>query len=829
MPSTRSIERFARRSFWRRRLVVQRWRLRLSGVRLAFRTALTEGNDRALTIVSLLRAALIPALTCVVVWGGIESGSWWLRQHGPDGLHWVASRVTQEPFDGLFGAGIGATATFLGLYWATVGVVASTVYASVPAAVRNLFVSERSGTVFVRGTLYALVLGLLQLGFSAATDLPPTRVGVLVFTGLCGVSALWLVVLGSRLFNFFDSSTLASGLPRRFERAIRRASARSRLPRIAADITAHAEAVRVLTLLSNLAALSAARPERTDLGRYRVARYLLLIVAINHKFTGTIASSSAWWRRVSQHQNYFAVEHLRLTSALDTSTSVPPTQVIDYQWVERRVAETLADILEMMQTPAERAQAIGVLHSIAARSRDMGRHNLVAEALTLREPLVAQSTRFSTGTSPEEASIALAEAEPAVLQLTDLWLGFVDRCEHMTGRDLAADFTSALSSVHALYRAGLPREVITLAEELVSKRRFETAIAGAHITPMWWLQHHVAQSLTGYIVSSAGQILDATEETLGTARLLAGRGDEQRAAVALVAALELSHKIRAHDAKVQAHLEQLESFRSNAVSGGWPSRPPIVERAAAFRADVVVALSRLLPALRVETHDSSRPDLYGQAYQVVTQAAWDYLRDDRSDTATSLFDALLMEFDVARLRASVDFKDRSPDLRFELTAEPLITVMDISGVAYLMQELNGHGIWDAVVTAWDDLLERGGQPLLRQLLIAGQLQDGFGVGPGQMVRTQRGIRLRQLLHDRGIGDGMGFSRMTRRQRDSDISPALQIFADTYGFHDRPWQYFFVEYLAAKLPENETLPREVTELARQLDRLRDRGSDSTEEQ
>ncbi|MBF4626081.1 hypothetical protein ITJ51_00875 [Curtobacterium flaccumfaciens] len=828
MPSTRPIERFARRSYWRRRLVLQRWRLRLSGFQLAVRAAITEGNDQAVTSIALLRAALVPMLVCFVVWGGIETGSLWLRHHGADNLRWLASRVTQESYDGLLGAGIGATSTFLGLYWATVGVVASTVYSSVPGAIRNLFVSERSGTIFVRGTLYALVLGLLQLGFSAATGLHPTCAGLLVFTGLCGVSALWLVVLGGRLFNFFDSSTLASGLPQRFERAIRRAGARSRLPHSAADITAHAEAARVLTLLSNLAVLSAARPRRTDLGRIRIARYLLRVVTINHQFAGTIASSSAWWQRVSQHQNYFAIEHLRLTSALATSTGVPPTRAIDYQWVERRVAETLDDILAVMQTPAERGRAIDLLHTVAERSRDMGRRNLVAEALALREPLVAQATRFSTGTNPEEASVALAEAEPAVLQLTDLWLGFVDQCGHSTTRDLAADFTSALFSLRALYRSGLPREVITLAEELISKRRSETVIAGAHVTPMWWLQHHLARSLTGYLVSSAGQILDASEDTLRIARLLAARGDEQRAAVALLAALELSHKIRAHNATVQAHLEQLERFRSDAVSGDWPSRPPIVERAAAFRADIVVALSELLAALRVETHDSSRPDLYGQGYQVVTEAAWDYLLDDRSDTARSLFDALLKEFDVARLRASADFRDLSPELRFELTAEPLITAMDISGVAYLMQELNEHGIWDAVVAAWDDLLERGGQTLLRQLLIAGQLQDGFRFGPGQMVRTQRAIRLRQLLHDRGVGDGDGFSRLARRRRDPDVSPALQIFADTYGFHDRPWQYFFVEYVTAKLTDNETLPREVMELATQLDRLRDRGTDTTEE-
>lgn len=807
---------------------MQRWRWRLSGFQLASRTLATEGNDRTLAIIALLRAALIPALICTALWGALEVGSWWFREYGPNHLRWLGARVTQEAYAGFLGAGIGATATFLGLYWATVGVVASTVYASVPGAIRNLFVSERSGTVFVRGTLYALVLGVLQYGFSAATGLRPTRPGVLIFMVLCGVSALWLVVLGSRLFNFFDSSTLASGLPRRFERALRQAGARSLLPRIATDITAHTEATRVLNLLSNLAALSAARPSRTDLGRYRIAQCLLRIVSINHQFTGTIASSSAWWQRISQHQNYFAVEHLRLTSALATSTGIPPTRVTDYQWVERRTAEILDNILAVMQTPVERAQAIGLLHRVAERSREMGRHNLVAEALTLRAPLVAQATRFSTGTDPEQASIALAEAEPAVLQLTDLWLGFVDRCKSSTSRDLAADFTSALSSVRTLYRSGLPRKAITLAEEFIDKRRSETAIAGAHVTPMWWLQHHLARSLTEYIASSAGQILDASEDTLSTTRLLVGRGDEQRAAVALLAALELSHKLRVHDAAVQAHLEQLESFRSDAVSGDWPSRPPIVERAEAFRADVVVALAALLPALRVETHDSSRPDLYGQAYQVATEAAWDYLLDDRLDTTESLFDALLEEFDSARLRASADFRDRSPELRFELTAEPLITAMDISGVAYLMQELNGHGVWDAVVAAWDDLLERGGQVLLRQLLIAGQSQDGFGFGPGQMVRTGRGIRLRQLLHDRGIGDGADLNRMSRRRRDPAVSPALQIFADTYGFHDRPWQYFFVKYLTAKLPDNETLPRQVAELAAQLHRLHDRGTDSSEE-
>jgi hypothetical protein len=824
MPSTRPIERFSRRRFWLRRVMIHRWRWRLSLLQLGTRTRFTASGDHMLAVVRLLRAAVIPALISGGIWFGIEVGCWWLREHGPDQLRWVGARVAAEPYDGLLGAGIGATATFLGLYWATVGVVASTVYASVPGDIRNLFVRERSGTVFVHATLSALILGLLQLGAAAATNRHPTAVGVLAFTALCGIAALWLVVLGNRLFNFFDSSTLASGLPRRFERAIQQAGARSLLPRIATDVTAHNDASRVLELLTGLAALSAARPARTDTGRYRLALYLLHILTVNQRFKGTVASTSAWWQRVPQYRNYFAVDHLRLTSALATSTGISPTGVTDYQWVERRVAEILDNLLAAMQSPAERTRAVRLLHEIAAGSRGMARQNLVREALTLRAPAIAQATRFPTGLNPEEVSVALAEAEPSVLQLTDLWLGFVDRCRSANNRELAADFTNALGSVRALYRSTLPRETITLVEELIAKRDAETVIAGRHITPMWWLHHFVARSVAVDVTASVEQILDASVDTLRIARLLADRGDNQRASVALFAALELSHKIAVHAGVVHTHLTQLQQFRRPTIGGGgWPAPPPIAERAASFREQVLVTLTAQLSALREEAHDGSRPDLYGQAYQVVNEAAWDYLLADRAEAATTLFTGLLQELDSARLRVSTDFKEHDPELRVELTAEPIIAVMDISGVAYLMQELNGHGIWDAVTAAWDDLIARGGPVLLRQLLIAGRAQEGLPFGPGQLVRTGRGIRLRQLLHERGIRDDDAFSMPLQRRPTPTPTPTvsvpLQIFADTYGFHDRPWQYFFVQYVAGKLPDDQTLPREVAELARQLQRRR----------
>ena len=108
----------------------------------------------------------------------------------------------------------------LALFFTTVGVIASTAYARVPGEIRSLFVRERTSLIYVWNVAVALLVGLALLTMPLVAHRWPHGLTVLLFAVLTAFSVLSLVVLGTRLFNFFDLSTLSLPLRHRFLRGV---------------------------------------------------------------------------------------------------------------------------------------------------------------------------------------------------------------------------------------------------------------------------------------------------------------------------------------------------------------------------------------------------------------------------------------------------------------------------------------------------------------------------------------------------------------------------------------------------------------------------------
>ena len=80
-------------------------------------------------------------------------------------LHWgsLFRPVSSSNYETFVGAAVGAQATFLALFFTTVGVIASTAYARVPGEIRQLFVRERTSLIYVWNVAVALLVGLALL------------------------------------------------------------------------------------------------------------------------------------------------------------------------------------------------------------------------------------------------------------------------------------------------------------------------------------------------------------------------------------------------------------------------------------------------------------------------------------------------------------------------------------------------------------------------------------------------------------------------------------------------------------------------------------------
>ena len=135
----------------------QRRHLRVSRMWLSLRdrSALFRQDSRVLA--TLLRSVLAPLAITAVVVGALEAIAEMLQQV----VHWggLFAPVAIDSYATLVGAAVGAEAVFLALFFTTVGVIASTTYADVPAEIRGLFIRERTSLLYVWSVTMALLVG----------------------------------------------------------------------------------------------------------------------------------------------------------------------------------------------------------------------------------------------------------------------------------------------------------------------------------------------------------------------------------------------------------------------------------------------------------------------------------------------------------------------------------------------------------------------------------------------------------------------------------------------------------------------------------------------
>lgn len=276
---------------------------------------------------------------------------------------------------------VGAEATFLGLFFTTVGVIAATAYAHVPGEIRRLFVQERSSRTYAKVLVWALVSGIALLG-AGALGYTPHALSVEFFALLSIFSVLSLLRLGVDLFNFFDVSALGDPLPRRFGTAAKAAATRSRSPERRAD-TAGQEAAQVLERYRQLAVLVIHRRGGESRAPIQLSYQLLEMWGTYATLKPSIPTTSPWFALVPSHPNWLALDADQRRLALEFQIMAPGKEALDHLWVERQIGQTLRKLLVETLRGDDWASGIGVVDVAHEHVAQLSTGLHVEEALLL--------------------------------------------------------------------------------------------------------------------------------------------------------------------------------------------------------------------------------------------------------------------------------------------------------------------------------------------------------------------------------------------------------------------------------------------------------------
>jgi hypothetical protein len=479
----RKIDRFGTRRYWASISRSDSRRATKSGLASKATRLFTDKKASVATSSKLVQKTAFTALSGVLLFVLCEAVGWMLFALAPAPLSLGGQVLDTQAWTNLVAALSGAIAAFLGLFYATVGIVASTVYQSAPGEIRSLFVEERDSSAYVRGVVRALLLGIALLSASAL-GYEPRAFTIAVFAIMCTGSIAILTFLGRQLFNFFDPSSLAKGLLRSFIGAIRLASQPRTRAAEASQLAAHNDASRVMRLYDQLTQLVLARPIQDPRGPAKLAREVLAAVHVSTQAKTSIPSASRWWSSSQQHQDWLLLNHTERLVAASSPGWLPAKSGPDHLWVERRLLQSLSNAFAALASSPRPVLAVEIADESGPLARAMGQRLQIEEGLLLAE-VVASAMEKLVFSTPAQFALTdvehAAAAERSVLPLQRLWDGLLDASRHASALDLKALLNDE-SLTSAAYAHTLPRSVLVQIEKFSEALQRERLIEGVRIT-----------------------------------------------------------------------------------------------------------------------------------------------------------------------------------------------------------------------------------------------------------------------------------------------------------------------------------------------------------
>jgi hypothetical protein len=261
----------------------------------------------------------------------------------------------------------------------------------------------------------------------------------------------------------------------------------------------------------------------------------------------------------------------------------------------------------------------------------------------------------------------------------------------------------------------------------------------------------------------------------------------------IFAGLQFTSRLAAHGPQLQRASKTVAALSHPAAeSDPWPDVSFGQDRHEVLEDKLIRELASGLASLPAQPHTGNEADLFGRAYHVLVDAAFRALITGRHDLAAEIFPVAMKAAFQARDRLITDLADQPAlDLAVHGSA-PLVDLMQISGYALFLRELDGDGAWPALRDAWAPVTSNPER-------IAG-LAEVFAARQGLVPADMRRVRWQEqfdaLLQARGLRRTIGARLHLSCPAPPHPSPVVTAFLAA-GFSS-PYEMadlFLIEYLA----------------------------------
>lgn len=633
-------------------------------------------------------------------------------------------------------------AALLGFYLATVGIVLGNAYHEVSSAVRSLVLNNPATRAYLRSIGMAIGVGLaiVLMDNTGLFSLGYLVMSLYVFLVCISGWALSRLVLGA--FNLMNPIALADEPLDQVYRAISQLDSN----RVLLDDSAlSASALRADRTFKTIAEIIRLTKDRESVSRNDLAgmvEIILLQTSIYAAKKHRLRPDSGWFIREPSYPRWVESSDSARSMALGTSTPLRPELSPVTDWLERRVAELVTSSLLACVVTNDRDAALRITYAAGATVRALATHYRLEDATAFSE--IIRDFCWNPGRQNETADAIVSQ--PPLL-MTEILLGFNNAV--MSWQDeirQVVETTNWDSSKTSEVQIRGPARVRQAAQHILQQIQSERTIEGRRVTPDWYVRSTLAsecllavrefadnipRTLQHYVdVRSVERISPEAQAMMGTQVL------QMLSKAVLVAetipnvVAELEGLQQGHDREPVSELEGLS------------------DRLGSLRSSVLAHLGEVVGQLRPD-HSKTEPDYFGETLFTLIHHTERAIADGNAGIVQRVFPSILTA--SLKLHWHVVLTYRPPTYEFtSWVFNPILDLLDLSGLAILYEELGSEGSAEPVRQtwrAWCNSHESPGDSAKAVLDILDTIARGLP--PVSITRTKWGTYLANRVVEQG--------------------------------------------------------------------------------
>jgi len=605
---------------------------------------------------------------------------------------------------------------FLALYFTAISVVISR-YARVPGDVRQLLMNEKVGNRYIRIVALTVAIAILLLAKGAFGFLigPLDLIVVIV---LAVVATFSFVLLGMRIFHFFDPSPLARDLGHDLVGWFQAATPKGfrwRNPSFQAHYQKQAE--QALVTYANVASFAVRKAGVDGRALRRLVLQALILLQLYVEKKASIPSDSYWFKRTYRQREWLTADYSEISLALSSGTSLEPEAIPDFMWFEKYVGRMIIDVVQALIQRNDLRNAVEILDDIQRTQSALAEHLAIDETLHLFRELRPQVEKVAFGEQSKDGSPAKDEEDGQLVKLglidmyclglVGILLGFSKTLHETEATSFANRIgKTKLHKPESIHITRVPREVIQQLEYLQKGLEFERAVEGDLVSPVWYRNHIAALGMVRFIQRTVEELVKEWENTFGsqTERLIR----EKRflnAIQVIQRGLEACDKFIYHLDTIRACFEGFSTLRRvQDIPWPTPDWDDFTKRVLDVRERLIINVGKSTITLAQMPSKPNWPDYLGQCFSVLAEECNSAMLKGNDKLFEQIFPPFFYATLAAHERLRTQLGSRTDQAAIVYMTEPIEDLLHLSGYALIYTELDGKTYWNITKKLWDSYL-----------------------------------------------------------------------------------------------------------------------------